>query len=914
MPTKQQHSPDSPAPCIHTWKLPHLIVHKRYRGAGFALLLLLFTASGAFAQATRYIDPDKGSGSTCTRSAPCQLVEAYKLTNADDTNFLIRVPFAGSTVEVIPPGEANKLTEKVRFGTYVQEKDGAVEGTIRFVRPSDGAYRAFWIASGGQFRLDAKATVEFGDIEVDDRAIGGTSGDIFYTPSGEQNRITVTGTLTLYQKSRLNFFVVSQDMTIKAGNTNGVALLIVGGLTVKEGAILNLERNDDGGSGISLNFLFRKGRNPTDPRGLLTVDGTIQRGAGLADHYLVTTYLGKDNRAAFKPRIPTSAYDPSNNGVNHEDCIRIAGKGTLHHIELRLVALGNVCVDLKRVGNLLIFGSIVEPSGVTEKNISTDVIFRQDVIVDGDIHQWGDARTVFEKTATIRGNIKLDDGTYPTEVLANTDGERRSGSVRRGVQIGGKGKFSCAYTPRGPDGKDNKKRGMHIPGMQFEDAVTIEGDLKVNYSSFTDGAAADTKSNAPACAPRVLFLAPLSGATTRESVIKGALTVEDAADFADRGRVHLDADTTGASKAKRPKTVHNVRIEGGISAQGNTIGMADPAESNVDGMCMTKDTELTFGNHIIFGGTDKQAVTGRGSEVMLDAVMALEDLDVSSGTLTVKTLHVGPRAELMSTKNVKVTESLILEGELNGELDEASTIKRLTYGNRNTDVVKKAALTDMLDALAIHVGSGELHLDEAYETKNLGLCSGTLSLADVESTTDSTLHVTEQITVQNGMLAKDTNDPGSISTDRGKTANINDRYILTYITPGKRTVTDALEWFDPRDVIVNHASAEITTSGDRSIVGKLTITKGKLMVDGMLTVGTSPFHRTDATEVGRYSVLVTAGELHTKGQEVRVHGKVSVNGKSKLMTGGGDLHVLGRVQQGEYASNTAQATMSQRMP
>ena len=116
-----------------------------------------------------------------------------------------------------------------------------------------------------------------------------------------------------------------------------------------------------------------------------------------------------------------------------------------------------------------------------------------------------------------------------------------------------------------------------------------------------------------------------------------------------------------------------------------------------------------------------------------------------TGTLTVKTLHVGPRAELTTTKDVKVTESLILQGELSGELDEASTIKRLTYGNRNTDLVKKAALTDMLDALAIHVGSGELRLGEAYKTKNLGLCSGTLSLADAESTTDSTLHVTEHI-------------------------------------------------------------------------------------------------------------------------------------------------------------------------
>ena len=127
-------------------------------------------------------------------------------------------------------------------------------------------------------------------------------------------------------------------------------------------------------------------------------------------------------------------------------------------------------------------------------------------------------------------------------------------------------------------------------------------------------------------------------------------------------------------------------------------------------------------------------------------------------------------------------------------------------------------------------------------------------------------------------------------------------------------MTDALEWFDPRDVIVNHASAEITTSGNRSIVGKLTITKGQLMMDGMLTVGTSTLHRTDAdaTKVDNYSIIVAAGELHTEGQDVRVHGKVSVNGKSKLMTGGGDLHVLGRVQQGKYIGNTAQVSIGKR--
>ncbi len=484
----------------------------------------------------------------------------------------------------------------------------------------------------------------------------------FYTGNGEQNRITITGTLTLHMSgnnaARIGYLVVSRDMTIRAGDRNGASLLIAGGLTVKEGATLTLRRKNRNGKGVVLEFFFRKGSTSTAPEGLLTVDGTI-KGHSKGDARISTTYLGKNNRASIKPRIPTSVYDPSN-GVDHTDCVRIAGKGTIQNVLFRMIALGNVCVDLKQMDDLQVFGSIVEPSGVTEDSISTDGIFRSDVIVEGNIEQWGDARMVFEKKATIQGNVNLYDGTYPTDILAADFGERRAGSVRRGVQIGGKGKYSCAYAPRGPDGKDNKKRGMHIPGMQFEDAVTITGNLKVNYSSFTDGAAADTKPTAPACAPRVLFLAPLSGANTRESVIMGTLSIKDVADFADKGRVHLDADTTGASVAKRPKTVHNVRVEGGISAQGNTIGMGYASTSNMDGMCTGKDTRLTFGNHIVLAG--KQTISGQGSGLTLGALVTHGDADVERGPLTVKTLRVGPRAELMSTRDVKVTESLILQG------------------------------------------------------------------------------------------------------------------------------------------------------------------------------------------------------------------------------------------------------------
>ena len=337
--------------------------------------------------------------------------------------------------------------------------------------------------------------------------------------------------------------------------------------------------------------------------------------------------------------------------------------------------------------------------------------------------------------------------------------------------------------------------------------------------------------------------------------------------------------------------------------------------SNIGGMCTGSDVSLLFGNHLVLTDIRESVIIGDATNgLALGALVTLGYLRVEpgKGTLTVKTLRVGSGAELTSNKDVEVTESLILQGELNGELDESSTIKTLTYGSRATDLVKKIALTDTLDALSIQVGSGELRLDEVVKTRNLGLCSGTLSLVDAESTTDSTLHVTEQITVQNGMLAKDSNDPGSLSTDKAKTSTENDRYILTYITPGKRTVTDALEWFDPRDVIVDHAKAEIMVPGNRSLPGKLDVLKGTLIVDGELTVGTSPLDRTSASHVDRYSVVVAAGELHTKGQDVIVHGKVTVNGTSKLMTGGGDLQVLGRGSDGAYAGNTARVTVGEK--
>ena len=803
---------------------------------------------------------------------------------------------------------ASTLDKQFKFGTYVQGNTAPVKGTIQFTG-------IFKIAAAGEFRLDPNASVEFADVTLSAR--DATTAPFFYIADKSEERITVTGTLTIPagESVRLPALVVSGSFTVKGGAKAGKASeLRLGGspstggslveapLTVRSGATLRID-------GVDLVVHLDKE---------MFVEGTIEDVTKGTRHPLQIAFLntntagtGYRSRASF---LRGNRYLPLRNGVDDKDCKRIRGAGAIP-TGILAIAMGTVCVEQKRVGPVTVSGSI-QSDTYTQQKISTDLIFQEDVIVDGDVVQWNDSRILFAKAATIRGDVILRDGGTP---YTNTDdyGEANT-AADSGIRVGWRvndNKYTCEYSNavrRGSETEDGGVWTIHIPGVHFAGTATVAGDLNVYSHTLTETTTAATK-DATQCAPRVLFMAPLAKTSGDKEIalissVGGSLVVEDTVSFGGKGRVYLDTDSLKTGTVVR-KTTHTLRVGGDLAAGGKTIGMASPSMSQVDGMCAEKDLSLSFGNYLVLTDAGESVIIGDETNgLMLDALVTLGDLRVESGKgpLTVTTLHVGPRAELTATRDVKVTESLILEGELSGELDEASTIKRLTYGNRNTDLVKKAALVTMLEALSISVGTGELRLDEIIQTKNLGLCSGTLSLMDVESTTDSTLHVTEQITVETGMLKKDSNDPGSISTDKMAKPNSADRYVLKYITPGPHTVTDALEWFDPRDVLVDHAKAEIMTSGDHSLTGKLTVSKGKLTVDGILTVGTSSLDRTSAANVDKYSVVVTAGELQTEGQDVIVHGKVTVSGKSKLMTSGGDVHMLGRVSDGEYVNATAE--------
>ena len=860
------------------------------------------------------IDPANANG-------PCTPEHAFKLTNnADGDLLLIRVRRAGGSVTLAAPTVA--LDKRLQFGTYVQGSTTPVKGMVQFTG-------AFTIAAAGEFRLDPNASVQFEDVTL---SAGARTFPFFYIADKSEERITVTGTLTIPdgERVRLPALVVSKGFTVKGGtnaekktsefrvggppSTGGVPVEIP--LTVRRGATLRID-------GVDL--VVHLGKE-------ILVEGVIEDVTKGAKHPLRVALLNSMNSATAPGNrqaaslVGKGSYEPLLQGFDHNDCLRIRGTGMIP-AGIFAISMGNLCVELKRVGRITASGSLANDI-FDNTDVTTDLIFREDVIVDGDVVQWNDSRILFAKTATIRGDVILRDGGTP---YTNTDdyGEANT-AADSGVRTGwedalNNNQYTCEYSNRLRRLSATKDGGVwtvHIPGVHFAGAATIAGDLNVYSNTLTEtttGATAD----ATKCAPRVLFMAPLAEKNaTRDirllSSVGGSLVVDDTVSFGGKGRIYLDSDslrtfdTSTSQYVFSRKTAHSLRVGGDLSAGGKTIGMAYPSTSSIDGMCTGKDISLTFGNHLVLMDAAESVVVGDAtSGLTLDALVTLGDLRVEpgKGPLTVMTLRVAPDAELTANKDVKVTESLILQGELSGELDETSTIKTLTYGNRNTDLVKKAALVPMLDALSIHIGRGELRLDEMVQTKTLGLCSGTLSLMDTESTTDSTLHVTEQITVQNGMLAKNTNDPGSISTDKATTASTDDRYILKYVTPGPHTVTDALEWFDPRDVIVDHAKAEITVTGDRSLMGKLTVSRGKLMVDGELMVGTSALHRDSATNVDNYSTVVTAGELHTKGQNVVVHGKVTVSGKSKLVTGGGDLHVLGRVSKGKYIGETAQVTI-----
>ncbi|MCY3595402.1 MAG: hypothetical protein OXH01_09250, partial [Bacteroidetes bacterium] len=428
-----------------------------------ALFAMLFIAPGAFAQTTYYVDPDNGSGTACASTTdggghptPCLLDQAVSSATTAGDVILIRVRRSGGAVTVASP--AAELGNANRFGAYVRGSGDRVKGALEFTGN-------FQIGTGGQFELDSLSTVQFADVT--NLRTDGTSPLLVDPAPNEKNpasRLMISGTLTT-TSATIGSLVVADDLTIEGSAAD--AMLRVDSLTVNSGATLTV-----GGATAATEIDLRvplKKAGENDPKGILTVNGTIDGpGTVWIAHAATSDGAGRgaNGDATATPPVPdddyfhmSSDYMPdSKNVANQEDCVWITGGGEIEN-EIRAIAAGNICVTLGNIGDITVAGSITEPTGgFTETlDITTDVIFRNNVEIDGDVVQWNDARVVFEGTATVTGSVILEDGTLPVSMFPATFGAARTEdpgtgpvatTVRRGVKLATAPEadpFTCTY-------------------------------------------------------------------------------------------------------------------------------------------------------------------------------------------------------------------------------------------------------------------------------------------------------------------------------------------------------------------------------------------------------------------------------------------------------------------------------------
>ncbi|MCY4205271.1 MAG: DUF4397 domain-containing protein [Bacteroidetes bacterium] len=430
-------------------------------GGCVALFAMLFMTSSAFAQqVTYYVDIDNGGtdATACISSAtngghptPCDLPTVLAETTVGGANniILIRVRRTGGDVTLEAP---NPLTGARVFGTYVRGSGAAVKGTLEF----EGD---FVITAAGQFVLHGLASAHFEDVTITRSASTGTPFSVTKATSEKTNpaqRLTISGTLSVNASDgtvpRIQALVVSEDLKIVSAGTSPPAVVRIDSLTVNRGASLTVGTDDNP---IDLRVPLRKAEKD-DPGGILTVNGTID-GPG-------TIWIAHvDNEAGRMDEFfhMSSDYMPDNKGaIDHEDCVRIAGGGEIKN-EIRAIAAGNICVEIPKIGDLSVAGSIAGENAA--ENVTTDVIFRNNVEVDGDVVQWNDARIVFEKNVTVKGSVDLKDGALPTNLggfgTARTaddgNGTQVVTSIRRGVKPAegdgatDKDPFTCEYRPKG---------------------------------------------------------------------------------------------------------------------------------------------------------------------------------------------------------------------------------------------------------------------------------------------------------------------------------------------------------------------------------------------------------------------------------------------------------------------------------
>ena len=771
------------------------------------------TMAAGIVTAIRYAVSEDGAttGDCMSATAPCTLQAALD-ASADggvDT-VLVRIRRAGETATI---GDDISIGKMLTLGVYVRGGSKAAKGAVSFTGSVE-------FANGGDLMTHKGASVRFDELEI----AGMSSID----------KLTVGDDLTISEDDEEN------AMT---------SVLAVDELAVNSGQTLTL------GDGVNVRVRLTKGA-VGKMNGKLDVKGTVDGGGDLwiahtADERADTDFMLHEPG----DYDPYTAIPPSKNKFTVDDCLMVTGGGTVES-DLHFVAAGNVCVNLGEIGDLNAVGSI---SG--QEDITTDVIFRNGVTVNGDVMQWNDARVAFEMSAMIDGDVTLEYGDggvgtdFGTPISAPADFERAMGS---GVEFAG-------------------------------ESNTIEGDLNLKF----DGETGSTM---------VLLNVHMSGGY-HMTAVEGDLIIEDG------GGIHLHGHPGVRTDKNNNPRAHNLSAEGDVFVYSDaTITQEHAATSTIVGAgpgLVCSAPGLKFGTKVMLSG---DVVFTEGATLDVETVVIADDVEVEEeGDLVATTVHVTADGELESDGNVTITSALVLEGDgLEGSLAAGSTVSNLTYATVDSDEID---LGSTVARLSVNVGADrELRISEAVTVTDLGLCSGSLVLIDTD-TEAKTLTVTDHLVVMDGYLSLDSNRPGNAGTDVSKpNAAATDGYILLYVTGGERMA--GMEWFAPRKVAVNHKDAVIIVNEAKSLVEGVHLFNGHLHMKGEgshLTVG--------MPSVGGISpfVMVDNAELHSNGNNVVVHGTVAVATADKevgaINTGGGELHVLGMNPKGVYTNGSATATV-----
>ncbi len=919
-------------------------------GGGSSLLILfLFLAPDTFAQDNLYVDLATGSGSECLVSEPCSLTQALSNVPTDGTIY-IRVRRSGHTVTF--EEDYGPLNVAVNFAAYVRGSTDATDATLEFTGE-------FELGESGKFIPHKDITALFTHLVVSD---GNDS------PFGDDSENLGSITISTLEAGFVTFprLEVTSDLMVKRLETaTSSSVVTVKELEVQEGATLTVgvEENIDGSdrdNPVHLRVPLRQATNAEAKFDNLVVDGVID-GAG-------SLLIVHDNRAGERGASGmnlhvTEDYTPTGDKrmIDHTDCVTIEGDGEIH-TDLYAVAAGNICVTLKKIGRLIVGGSI-QSDAYTAEMITTDVIFREDVEIMGDVEQWNDAKIKFEKKSTIDGSVILDSGefSYPVLTAAGTGsnsitiGDPRDNFDKTAtsggdliVRSASRNNDESCWPTRRATGRTIED-GV-IPGVRFEGPTTIADDLDLRHvfdNRDHEGTGLTDTGAAQRCLIAVDFwvLTPGFGTSLTEgqaltSRISGDILAQNGGSINLFGgfRIQFAPDFSSSSTYYFN---HHLELDGDIFAEGE-FGLSiwegnSTRYDSYDGSCASTDgmpdaLTLTGSSQLVLTNKREHTIRLGDGNMRIFSLSTHEKVEVEGGTLITKAIHVQDGGELVSDENIQVGWSdtsientywaasrfranpysrgrLILEGDgLDGQLHADSYVRGLTYAATRTDQVDANLIRAADRHVVFHFDSNRyMRLSNTLVTEHAGLCSGTVILEEPDEDDAKTLIIHDNLYVGDGVFEFDTNRAGSLGTDDKNKDPDQLSYVLTYETDGERTIGN--EWFGtPRNLVIDHDKSVITSDESRKLPGRLRV-MGQFHVNGTLTVGTdSKIQNTSWSTRNCQSTrarLDVCEEALLRADTIRVHDRMTVYGTVK--TEGGDIYSLGRTDEdGHYVDLTSE--------